>query len=80
MRPCPNDVLHLMVKIYLSVRANDHTIGWQNLDPLSHPNTTLAPQTRQERASGENLNNVKLAPQERQERPNGEILNYSLSH
>ena len=25
-----------------SVLTNDHTIGWQNLNPLSHPNTTLA--------------------------------------
>ena len=30
---------------------------------LSHPNATLAPQARQERASGENLNYVRLAPQ-----------------
>ena len=33
--------------------ANDLTIGWQNLYPLSHPNGTLAPQARQ---SGEILN------------------------
>ena len=32
------------------------TIGWQNSNPLSHPNATLAPQARQARASGENLN------------------------
>ena len=38
-------------------------MGWQNLNPLSHPNATLAPQTRQARASGENLNYVTLAPQ-----------------
>ena len=30
---------------------NDLDIGWQNLNPLSHPNA------RQVRASGENLNN-----------------------
>ena len=47
---------------------------------LSHPNATLAPQTRQARAIGENLNYVTLAPQARQARPSGEILNYSLSH
>ena len=28
----------------------------ENLNPLSHPNATLAPQARQARASGENLN------------------------
>ena len=33
--------------------SNDLTIGWQNLNPLSHPNTTLAPQARQARLSGE---------------------------
>ena len=33
--------------------ANDLTIGWQKLNLLSCPNTTLAPQAR---ASGENLN------------------------
>ena len=38
------------------VIVNDLTIGWQNLNPLSHPNATLAPQARQARASGENLN------------------------
>ena len=38
------------------IGTNDHTIGWQNLNPLSHPNATLAPQVRQARASGENLN------------------------
>ena len=31
-------------------------IGWQNLNPLSHPYETLAPQARQARASGEILN------------------------
>ena len=59
---------------------NDLTIGCQNLNPLSHPNATLAPQTRQARASGENMNYVTLVPQVRQVRPGGEILNYSLSH
>ena len=49
----------------------------QKLNPLSHPNATLAPQTRQVRASGENLNYVTLAPQAK---PSGEIFNYSLSH
>ena len=33
--------------------TNDLTIGWQNLNQLSHPNATLAPPAR---ASGENLN------------------------
>ena len=56
--------------------TNDLTTGWQNLNPLSHPNATLAPQARQTRASGGNLNYVTLAPQAR---PSGEILNYSLS-
>ena len=42
-----------------SVSANDLTIGWQNLNPLSHPNATLAPQTRQARVSDENLNYMK---------------------
>ena len=55
--------------------SNDHTIGWQNLNPLYQPNVILAPQTRQARASGENLNYVALMPQAR---PSGEILNYSL--
>ena len=56
---------------------NDHTVGWQKLNLLSHPN---AAQTRQARASGENLIYVTLAPYVRQARPSGEILNYSLSH
>ena len=38
------------------------TEGWQNLNPLSHPNATLAPKAR---ASGENLNYVTLRPQAR---------------
>ena len=36
-----------------SVICNDLTIGWQNLNLLSHPNATLAPQAR---TSGEILN------------------------
>ena len=55
---------------------NDLTIGCQNINPLSHPNATLAPQARQARASGENLNYVTLAPQARLR---SEILNYSLN-
>ena len=54
-------------------------IGWQNLNLLSPPNATLAPQARQARASGENLNYVTLAPQARQARLSVEILNYLLS-
>ena len=42
----------------------------------SHPIATLAPQARQARASGENLNYVTLAPWTRL---SGEILNYLLS-
>ena len=57
--------------------VNDLSVGWQNLNLLSHPYATLAPQTRQSRASAENLKYLTLAPQER---PSGEILNYSLSH
>ena len=47
------------------VELNDLTIGWQRLNPLSHPNGTLAPQARQAEASGENLNYMTLAPQAR---------------
>ena len=43
---------------------------------LSHPYATLAPQARQARNSGENLNYLTLAPQARL---SGEILNYLLS-
>ena len=64
---------------YFIVPTNDLTIGWQNLNPLSHSNATLVPQARQARVSGENLNYVTLTPQVRQERPSGKILNYSLS-
>ena len=49
-------------------------IGWQNSNPLSHPDATLVPKAMQAMASGENLNYVTLAPQAR---PSGEILNYS---
>ena len=42
---------------------NDLTVGWQNLNPLSNPNATLASQEKQVRASGEILNYVTLAPQ-----------------
>ena len=62
-----------------SSNTNDLTIGWQNLNPLSHPNATLAPQARQVRTSGENLNYVTLVPQARQARASGEFLNYLLS-
>ena len=44
---------------------------------MSHPNATLAPQVRQARDSGENLNYVTLAPQARQARASGENLNYA---
>ena len=36
--------------------CNDLTTGWQNLNPLSHPNATLAPQARQAKLSSEILN------------------------
>ena len=60
-----------------SSMSNDLTIGWQNLNLLSHSNATLAP--RQVRTNGENLNYVTLAPQAGQARPSCEILNYLLS-
>ena len=63
-----------------SSQTNNLTIGWQKLNLLSHPNATLAPQVRQARASGENLNYATLAPQARQERASGENLNYLLRH
>ena len=72
-----SSTLHFLHSVLI---ANDLTIGWQNLNLLSHPNTTLAPQARQARVSGENLNYMTLAPQARQARPSGEILNYLLSH
>ena len=68
-----DDLLHSFHLPALSSQANDLTIGWQNLNKLSYPNATLAPQAR---ASGENLNYVRLAPQAR---PSGDILNFSLS-
>ena len=40
--------------------TNDLTIGWQNLNLLSHSDATLALHSRQARASGENLNYVAL--------------------
>ena len=36
-------------------QTNDLTIGWQNLNPLSHFIATLVPQGRQAKASGEIL-------------------------
>ena len=65
--------------IIICLKANDLTIGWQNLNPLCHPNATLASQARQARASGENLNYVTLVPQARQAKQSDEILNYLLS-
>ena len=59
---------------FMMAGSNALTIGWQNLNPLSHPNAILAPNAR---ASGEDLNYMTLAPQAR---PSGEILNYLLSH
>ena len=41
---------------YVCTEHNDLTLGWQNLNPLSHLNSTLAPQARQARPSGEILN------------------------
>ena len=58
-------IIYRMAKIK-SAEYNDLTIGWQKLNPLSHPNNaTLDPQTRQARASGESLNYMTLAPQAR---------------
>ena len=59
--------------------GNDLTIGEQNLNLLSQPNVTPAPQVRQARASCENLNYVTRASQARQASPSSEILNYSLA-
>ena len=69
-----------LVKYNRPLSLNDLTIGWQNLNLLSLPNSTLAPQARQARASREILIYVTLAPQARQARPSGEILNYLLRH
>ena len=52
--------LHV-VKLKLKADSNDHTIGWQKLNTLSHSNATLAPQARQARASAENLNYMTLS-------------------
>ena len=70
----------IAVSCVLCTADNDLTIGWQNLNLLSHPNATLVPQAREARASGENLNYVALAPQTRQSGPSGGIFNYLLSH
>ena len=43
-------------KYLQSADINDLTLGWQDLNLLSHPNATLATQTRQARASGATLN------------------------
>ena len=54
------------------------TIGLSNFKAAeSGLMATLAPQAKQARASGENLNYMTLAPQAR---PSGEMMNYSLSH
>ena len=47
----------------------------KNKSTESPYNATLAPQARQAKASGENLNYVTLASQARQARPSSEILN-----
>ena len=52
---------------------NDHIIGWQKINPLSHPDATLAPQAMKEGPVVKNLNYVTLAPHARQARPNCEI-------
>ena len=70
---------YLILAATMRPPANDLTIGWQNLNSLSHPNATLAPQARQVRATVENLNYMTLAPQARQARSSGAILNYLLS-
>ena len=40
----------------MRVVMNYLAIGWQNLNPLSHPNAIQAPQASQARPSGEILN------------------------
>ena len=83
-------IINLSTQLFCNIRhrkqrqrrqewSNDLTIGWQNLNLLSHSNTTLAPQARQAKASGENLNYMTLVPQPRPATPSREILNYSLS-
>ena len=71
------DYKELLPGLHPSHQSNDHTVGWRNLNLLSHPNAKLVLQARQASASGENLNYVTLAPQVR---PSGEVLNYLLSH
>ena len=63
----------------MTVLCNDYNIGYriQQLEGFwNHPNATRAPQYRQTRASGENLNYVTLAPQARQARASGENFNH----
>ena len=51
--------------INTTLASEDLTVGWQNLNPLSHPTATLAPQARQAKASGEILNYMTQAQQAR---------------
>ena len=53
---------------------NDLTIGWQNLNLLSHPTATLGPQARQARASCENLNYMTLSATSKAKCWNFELL------
>ena len=57
-------IINLSTQLFCNIRhrkqrqrrqewSNDLTIGWQNLNLLSHSNATLVPQARQARASGE---------------------------
>ena len=62
-RPCISSLAKEMTRRFpssskstTSTVINDHTVGWENLNLLSHPNAILAPQARQARASGKNLN------------------------
>ena len=57
-------------------QSNDLTIGLQNVNLLSHPNTILAPKARQARDSSENSNYETQAPKAR---PSGEMFNFALS-
>ena len=54
--PLVNKCESLQSVLYWCTSPNNLTIGWQKLNPLNHSNATLAPQTRQARASGGNLN------------------------
>ena len=45
-----NMTLLLTLTRPVTTPTNDLTIGWQNLNPLSHPNVTLAPQARPSKA------------------------------